>query len=63
MEDLISENLNGFEGLYKKSLDSNEVSEMKNNLMNFFKLLIEIDKKNLMKERISNEPKRTALVN
>lgn len=54
MKSLVSENLNCYEKLYQKKLNSDEVSEMKSNLTNFFKLLIEIDRK-VMEERTKNE--------
>lgn len=57
MKSAISENLNCYEKLYQKKLDSDEVSEIKSNLMGFFKLLIEIDKK-CNDERKHNEPER-----
>jgi len=55
----VAEKLNCYEKLYQKKLSSDEVSEIKGNLTNFFKLLIEIDKQQKSNERkeVSNERK------
>ena len=51
---------NSFEQLYKRNLNELEISEINQNLIGFFKLLIEIDLEQKKNDRYSsvNNPKR-----
>lgn len=55
-----SKQFNSFEKLYKRNLNESEIRDISQNLIGFFKLLIEIDREQKKNDRYNsvNNPKR-----